>query len=351
MIRFKPRAAFSALAAIALLTALAPATQAQTAPPAAPLPAAASPAPAVSPDSIGSVATVQGSATVTRANATAPLKVGDEIFNGDTLRTGPNAALGVTLDDETTFNLGGSATMVMDNLVYESGGKSNAGLFNVARGTVAFFAGQVAHTGDMRITTPTATLGVRGTTGVIDVPDNATAPGDVAIKLYNDADGHLGRIEVFGAGPNGQRLGVLTRAASGYSVRAAGGGRYAAFALAISPQQAARDRGFVGNLFRSRDIGRRFIQQRRDFRFPGQRGLNPQRGPNNQRGGFNNPRGPNNQRGLNNRGGFNQPGRPNLRQQNLRQPNFRTPPRAQPRRGQYQPDNRGQRGGRERFGR
>jgi hypothetical protein len=346
MIRFERRAAFSALAAVILLTVMVPAAQAQPAPPVAQPPAAASPAPTVSPDSIGSVATVQGSATVTRASATTQLKAGDEIFDGDTVQTGANGALGITFDDETTFNMGANAIMVMNNLVYRSGGTSNAGLFNVVRGTVAFFAGQVAHTGDMRIETPTATLGVRGTTGVIDVPANATAPGDVSIKLYNDADGHLGRIEVFGAGRNGARLGVLDRAASGFSIRRGAGGAYGAFALAISPQQAARDRGFVGNLFRSRDIGRRFIEQRRNIRFPGQRGFNP-RGPNN-RGGLNNLRNPNNRGGVNNPRGFNQrgfnaPGRPGARPQN-----FRNPPGARPR-GQRAPAYERDRG--RRFGR
>ena len=74
------------------------------------------------------------------------------------------------------------------------------------------------------------------------MPDNASAPGDVAIKLYNDADGRLGRIEVFGVGPNAaQRFGVLDRAASGFSIRRGANGAFGAVALQISPQQAARD--------------------------------------------------------------------------------------------------------------
>ena len=51
------------------------------------------------------------------------------------------------------------------------GGKTNAALFNVVRGTVAFVAGQAAKNGDMKFQTPSATLGIRGTTGVLEVPD------------------------------------------------------------------------------------------------------------------------------------------------------------------------------------
>lgn len=281
--------------------------------------------------SIGTVATLKGTATVTRDGTASPLKLNDEIYDGDTVRTGPGGAIGITLEDETTFNMGASAVMVMDNFVYESGGAANAGLFNVVRGTIAFAAGQIAHTGDMKIATPTATLGIRGTTGVIDVPDNATTPGDVAIKLYNDADGRLGRIEVFGPGPNGARLGVLDRAASGFSIRPGAGGRFSAFAFQVPPQQMTRDRGFVGQLFRSRDRGRQLMIQRRNFRQQNlQRGPGQQRGPGNLRQ-RNNPRQQN----------FRQP--PRQPRQNFRDaPGYRQSPGAPPR-GQSRPDRRGER--------
>src|SRR5215472_3500719 len=55
---------------------------------------------------IGQVATLQGSATVTRANAAAALlKVKDAILKGDELLTGASSSLGITFDDETTFSL------------------------------------------------------------------------------------------------------------------------------------------------------------------------------------------------------------------------------------------------------
>ena len=86
---------------------------------------------------------------------------------------------------------------------------------------------QVAKQGDMKITTPTAILGVRGTTGVVDVPPNA--PSNV--KLYQDADGRVGRIEVFGR--DGARVGELTQAATGYALQVVGQ-RLIANALTIS---------------------------------------------------------------------------------------------------------------------
>ena len=101
-------------------------------------------------------------------------------------------------------------------------------LFDIAKGTVAFVAAAVAKTGDMRISTPTATLGIRGTTGLIEVPEGASATGanNVAIKLYPDADGRVGQIEVNGR--DGTRLGSLTQGASGFTIRPGAGGRLSA---------------------------------------------------------------------------------------------------------------------------
>jgi hypothetical protein len=60
---------------------------AQTQPTQAPAPAAApSPAPAAADEPIGNVATLTGSATVTRNNTATPLKLRDDIFLNDICR-------------------------------------------------------------------------------------------------------------------------------------------------------------------------------------------------------------------------------------------------------------------------
>jgi FecR protein len=217
---------------------------------------------------VGQVATLQGSATATRGNAAAAaLKVNDPIFKNDALETGASSSLGVTFDDETTFSLTANARIVVNDFVYREGGKANAALFNVARGTVAFVASLVAKTGEMKITTQTATLGIRGTTGVVDVPEGGPASaGEAKIKLYPDADGRVGRIEVFN--PQGGRLGTLTQGASAFAIRPGAGGRLVAVPFRIPPQEAARDRGVVARLFASHTIGRQMAIQRRQSQPP-----------------------------------------------------------------------------------
>ena len=280
-------------------------------------------------DPVGSVASVTGTARVTRGGATVPLKAGDVIFKNDVIATAANSTLGITFEDETTFNLSANSRITVNEFIYAEGGSSNSALFDVVRGTVAFVAHQVAKTGDMKISTPTATLGIRGTSGLIEVPEGATAgapPGsgrDVAIKLYADQNGAVGRIEVFeraagaAVGVLGTRLGLLSQAATGYAIRGGVGGRFAAAPLTISAAQIARDRGLVGRVHAAQGIGRGFIEQRRLLRQ--QPGLQQQR-PNLQR-----------QPGLQQqRPGLQQPQRPGLQQQRpgLQQPG--TPQQQRP---------------------
>ena len=72
---------------------------------------------------IGQVATLQGNATVTRANtATAiALRVNDPVFKNDTLATAVNSTLGVTFDDQTTFSLSANTRIVVNEFVYAGG--------------------------------------------------------------------------------------------------------------------------------------------------------------------------------------------------------------------------------------
>ncbi len=226
---------------------------------------------------VGQVATLQGSATVTRANAAAAiaLQVNDPIFVNDTLATAANSSLGVTFDDQTTFSLSGNTRIVVNEYLYEEAGKTNAASFNIAVGTASFVASLVAKTGEMKITTPGATLGIRGTTGIVDVPTGhaaaASGAAEPRVKLYQDADGHLGRIEVFNA--QGARLGILTQSASAFLLQPGAGGRLAAVPFQIPAEEAARDRGLLQRLFVSQNIGRRLtserLRSRRRNRSPG----------------------------------------------------------------------------------
>jgi FecR-like protein len=279
-------------------TAVVRLAQAQTQPtPPAPSPAPAPPAPAAAPtaaaqgaasaEPIGNVATLAGAASVVRNQNTLPLKLKDDIYLNDVVTTFADSTVGITFNDETTFNLTAKASITIDNYIYEEGGQQNSALFDVTKGTVAFVASQVAKTGNMKIQTPTATLGIRGTTGLVEV--DGAGSGAHNIKLYPDPDGHVGTIDVNDR--NGARLGTLNQGSSGFTIRPGAGGRVTAAPLSISPQQAARDQGVVRQVHAAQAVGRQVVSEQRALRranpnrpqsAPAQRQNNLQQRPNNQ---------------------------------------------------------------------
>jgi hypothetical protein len=61
-----------------------------------------------------------------------------------------------------------NARMEVNDFVYDPNGHSNASLMSLTKGTFTFIAGEVAHTGSMKVNTPIGTMGSAGT--VVAVP-------------------------------------------------------------------------------------------------------------------------------------------------------------------------------------
>src|SRR5215471_18043099 len=134
---------------------------------------------------IGTVVTAAGSVTIEHASAVVvqanipaggvgQTKAGDLVYKGDVVQTGADGKVGITFTDGTAFNLSSNARMVLNEFVYDPNGKSNATLFSLSKGTFTFIAGKVAKTGDMKIDTPVATMGIRGTTPHVEISDDGT---------------------------------------------------------------------------------------------------------------------------------------------------------------------------------
>jgi FecR protein len=112
---------------------------------------------------IGRVETVAGSATAVRNGVAVELNVGDLVFQGDVVQTLSNATLAIAFSDGSAFTLQENARLALNEFVYDPNSTANSALISLVQGTVSFVAAQVAKTGNMRVDTPTATLGIRGT--------------------------------------------------------------------------------------------------------------------------------------------------------------------------------------------
>jgi VCBS repeat-containing protein len=112
---------------------------------------------------IGHVTKLSGSATAVRNGVAVILNNGDNVEKGDVVSTGGDSTLGITFIDGTVFGLSSNARMVLNEMVYDPNGSSNSSLLSLVAGTITFVAGETAKHGDMKIDTPVATMGIRGT--------------------------------------------------------------------------------------------------------------------------------------------------------------------------------------------
>jgi hypothetical protein len=141
---------------------------------------------------IGKVVTAVGSVTIEHVNAVVvqanvagqaqQTKVGDSVYLGDVVQTGADGKISITFTDGTAFNLSSNARMALNDFVYDPNGKSNSTFFSLTKGTFTFVAGKVAKTGDMKIDTPVATMGIRGTTPHVEISDDGTVKFSTLIE-------------------------------------------------------------------------------------------------------------------------------------------------------------------------
>jgi fibronectin-binding autotransporter adhesin len=157
-------------------------------------------APAAASQVIGHVTKLAGDATAIRNGVSIILHQGDNVEKGDVVQAGANSTLGITFIDGTVFGLSSNARMVLNEMVYDPNGSNNASLISLVAGTISFVAGETAKHGDMKIDTPVATMGIRGTAVLVEidftVPQGANQP-DAKFQVLVEPDGTTGSYILF----------------------------------------------------------------------------------------------------------------------------------------------------------
>ena len=154
-------------------------------------------------EAIGRVDTLDGDVFATHLDGTrVALGTGDAIFRGDVLETGAGGAVGVVFIDDTTFALGETARMTIDELVWDPDTNEGSAVFSMVQGGFTFVSGFILKTGpdQMVVNSPVVTVGVRGAAFTMDgvavgrannmallaetLPDGTTFTGEVV--AFND---------------------------------------------------------------------------------------------------------------------------------------------------------------------
>ena len=114
----------------------------------------------------GRIKTVSGAAFIVRGGKAIAATPGQSVFASDNLRTGADGKLGVTLKDDTRLSLGPASELRVERFVYAPEAGGLAMVIKFVRGAAAYVSGRIAKLSPdaVRLETPTAIVGVRGTT-------------------------------------------------------------------------------------------------------------------------------------------------------------------------------------------
>jgi hypothetical protein len=123
------------------------------------------------PPPAGRVKMVSGAAFIVRSGQTLPAAVGQSVFESDSLRTGDDGRFGITLDDDSRVSLGPNSEVRLDTFRYEPAQGAVGLAMSFLRGIAVYVSGQIAKLApdSIRLETPAAIVGVRGTTLAVHV--------------------------------------------------------------------------------------------------------------------------------------------------------------------------------------
>lgn len=121
----------------------------------------------------GVVKTLQGQAWVDRAGTTLEAAVGLPVYAGDRIRVGKTGSIGISMRDETLISLGPNSDLNIDGYAYNPTTRDGKVETSIFKGTLRFVSGLIARNNPaaVRVSTPTATVGIRGTDFIVEVPD------------------------------------------------------------------------------------------------------------------------------------------------------------------------------------
>ena len=88
------------------------------------------------------------------------------MYEADGLRTGADGRIGITLKDDTRVSLGPASEVQLERFAYAPSEGQLGFVLKVVRGVAAYVSGRIAKLSpdSVRLETPAAIVGVRGTT-------------------------------------------------------------------------------------------------------------------------------------------------------------------------------------------
>ncbi|MBT4941167.1 MAG: FecR domain-containing protein, partial [Rhodospirillaceae bacterium] len=166
---------------------------------------------------IGRVETLNGLVEIVRADGErVMLGLGDPVYQGDVIVTGSDGGVGIVFLDQTLLSIAENGKAVLDEVIYDSSEQAGSMALSLLQGVFSMVSGEIAKTDPdaLVLTTPVATIGIRGTQVSIDVGE-----GDkLQVLLMEESDGTIGEVIV----ANAEGIKVLNQPLQGVMVTSGG---------------------------------------------------------------------------------------------------------------------------------
>lgn len=122
-------------------------------------------------DHVGIVKSMAGKVEIVRGERLIMAEPNLKLFEGDVVQTGPNGKAGLILEDDTVIAMGFNSKIAIKSFMFQPNDKKLSFIARVLQGTVSFLSGRISQLAphQVRIETPYATVGTRGTHVLIRV--------------------------------------------------------------------------------------------------------------------------------------------------------------------------------------
>lgn len=129
--------------------------------------------PALALDDAGIVKTLQAPVQIMRSGNPLVVAVGDPVQAGDRVVVGRGGSVGISMRDETLISLGPNSVFDIRAFAYNPTTREGEVDTSIIRGSLRYVTGLIGKLNPraVKVSTPTATIGIRGTEFIVEVPD------------------------------------------------------------------------------------------------------------------------------------------------------------------------------------
>jgi hypothetical protein len=122
-------------------------------------------------EAIGTVKSVKGEASIVRSNAYIMGIAGMQLMETDKIITGPDSALGVSLQDGTLMSFGSKSVSQLNRFRYDPASQHGNMLVTLNKGSMRFVTGLLGRRNPsaVSIRTPTSLIAIHGTDFIVSV--------------------------------------------------------------------------------------------------------------------------------------------------------------------------------------